>query len=117
MPKNTPYPVPQKGKILQWAMQNEDALIEIVQWVNKMKALEVNPVTPGGYNTAKQALVESSDNIVLPIVSVFPNTYAILTGTALRSTFATSTITTAQLAGIVMAMQQDMLAIGQMKTA
>lgn len=42
------------------------------------------------------------------VVSFRHTGWTIMTGTPLRSTFATGSITTAQLAGIVMALQQDL---------
>ena len=118
MPKDRPIPLPSTTEgLIAWAIANPDAVRAALELVNRIAALEYNLVPPGGRNTLKQALVFGDDNVVLPIPLQLPNPYEAPTGTLSRATFATSTVTTEQLAQRVAALITDLRATGQAPSA
>lgn len=77
MPSDSPFPVP-AGGLLQWAIDHPDELSELVQFVNRLKALQVSITLPG---TARPYnLLDSSDNALLAIPLKFGSTIAPPTG-------------------------------------
>lgn len=63
-------------------------------------------------------IVGNPPNLVLPLPLVSPNgAWALPTGTFTRATFDTATVTTAQLAQRVAALEQDLRAVGILPSA
>lgn len=67
--------------------------------------------------TPQTAIVSGGGRTIIPIPVIGPNAFAVPTGTVSRATFATSTVTTAQLAQRVAALIQDLQAVGILPTS
>jgi hypothetical protein len=95
------------GDLLQDPQRIRDAMALL----NALSALEVHlvqpasvaPLTPG-----RQAIRGEPPTLILPLPLQSPNRWEAASGTATRSTFATSTVTTAQLAERVKALIDDL---------
>lgn len=58
---------PDDGKVLQWVVQNPDAVRDAVQFLNLLIALECKVVVPSSINNPKVGIVFSAKNAILPI--------------------------------------------------
>lgn len=47
MPKDSPIPLPDDAALLQWVMQNPDALVRAVQAINLLLALQIKFIRAG----------------------------------------------------------------------
>lgn len=94
-------------------LANPEQITRALHTINALLKLEVVLVPPN--NVAPLVRGQSQirgepPNLTLPIPLQAPNSWAAATGTATRTTFATSTVTLAQLAERVKALQDDLIA-------
>lgn len=116
MPKNAPIPVP-SGPLLQWVIQNPKAAAAAIEAINKLIAIQVQLVQVGQLAVVKFPLRDTAENFLLPLPLVGPLPWGTPTGTVSRATFDTATVTTAQLAQRVAALEQDLQRIGILPSA
>lgn len=63
----TTIPAPDEGKVLQWAIQNPEAVRDAVQFLNLLISLECKVVAPSSINNPKVGIVFSAKNAILPV--------------------------------------------------
>ncbi len=105
--------------LLRWVMQNPQAVQDAFKLLNLLASMQAAITVPDVTSVAagfKSTPKISDTNIVFPIPLKFPNPYAVPTGTISRATFATGTVTTAQLAQRVAALIMDLQYTGQAAT-
>ncbi len=112
MPANSPIPLPE-GNLLAWLNDNPDAITEAIKILNLLASMQTQLVPFNRSAGPKTAIIPSDNNYLLPLPLQFGNAYAVPTGTLQRTTFATSTVTLAQLAGVVAALVIDLQQNGQ----
>jgi|GEM_PF-2029746 hypothetical protein len=106
MATNSPVPLP-GDSLLEWRQRYPNAANDLVSIVNRLYALNLRLVAPGTVAT-DQVLLQNPDQFTLALPIKSPNGYGTPTGTLTRTTFATSTVTTAQLAERVAALISDL---------
>lgn len=112
---NRPIPPP-GARVLLWALQNPGAVDDAVALLNRLQRLRIDIVAPGGDSRFPLSLADSPEVATLALPLKFPNSWAAPTGTFTRTTFATGSVTTSQLAERVAALIQDLQATGQAPT-
>ena len=109
-------PAPNES-LFAWVVANPAAAAEVVRLSQLFAQLQVEVVAPeGAINTLRQPIKIAGTNAILTVPLKFANTWAAPTGTATRTTFATSTVTLEQLAERVCALIQDLQRTGQAPT-
>jgi len=104
----TNAPIPLVGEsLLDWRNRYPNAADELVTIVNRLYAMNLRLVAPGTIAT-DQVLLQNPQEFTLALPIKSPNAYGAPTGTLTRTTFATSTVTTAQLAERVAALITDL---------
>lgn len=110
MAKNTPVPLV-GDSLLEWRQRYPAAADDLVMIVNRLYAMNLRLVAPGT-NATDQVLLQNPDQFTLALPLKSPNSYGAPTGTLTRTTFATGTVTTAQLAERVAALITDLQTTG-----
>lgn len=106
----TPIEVPQSFAEL---VQDPQRVRDAFELLNALATMEVHLVPPGNVSAlsaGNQPIRGEPPVLILPLPLQSPNTWAAATGTLTRTTFATSTVTTAQLAERVAALISDLKA-------
>lgn len=112
----TNSPIPLAGdSFLEWRMKYPGAADELIQIVNRLYALNLKLVSPGTIN-ADRVLIQNPEQFSLALPFLVSAPYGVPTGTFTRTTFSTSTVTTAQLAERVAALISDLQSVGIIKT-
>lgn len=106
MATNSPVPLP-GDSLIEWRQRYPNAADELVSIVNRLYALNLRLVAPGTIAT-DQVLLQNPEQFTLALPIKSPNSYAAPTGTLTRTTFATSTVTTEELAQRVAALITDL---------
>lgn len=114
MASNTPIPLI-SNSIIEWRNKYPEAANDLIETVNKLYSLDLEIVSPGTINCDK-ILFQNPDKLTLALPFLVKANYGIPTGSYTRSTFATSTVTTSQLAERVAALISDLQSIGILKT-
>jgi hypothetical protein len=107
----TPIELPQN---LADLVSNPQRVRDLFALANALAALEVHLVPPGAVYTltaGNQPIRGDPPVLVLPLPLQSPNSWAEATGTETRTTFATSSVTTAQLAERVAALISDLKSV------
>ena len=110
MPKNIEIP-----QDLADLISDPQRIREAMAMLNALANLEVHLVPPANVSAlspGNKVLRGDPPVITLPLPLKSPNSWAASTGTATRTTFATSTVTTAQLAERVKALIDDLQTVG-----
>lgn len=110
MAKNAPVPLV-GDSLLEWRQRYPVAADDLVMIVNRLYAMNLRLVAPGT-NATDQVLLQNPDQFTLALPLKSPNSYGAPTGTLTRTTFATGTVTTAQLAERVAALITDLQTTG-----
>lgn len=116
MERNPNIPTP-SDQLIRWAMSNPSAVQQAIELLQRLQGMRVDIVPPGGNNRFPLTPIDSPSGMVLALPLQLPVPYAAPTGTLSRATFATSTVTTAQLAQRVAALITDLRATGQAPSA
>lgn len=90
MPSDTPFPVPD-GAILAWAIANADELKQLVQFINRVKSIQVSVTLPG--SARPYSLIDSADNAILALPLKFTTTISAPSGGATIDSQARTAIT------------------------
>lgn len=110
MASNSPVPLP-GDSLMGWRQRYPAAADELVSIVNRLYAMNLRLVAPGT-NATDQVLLQNPEQFTLALPIKSPNSYGAPTGTLTRTTFATSTVTTAELAERVAALVTDLQTTG-----
>lgn len=110
MAKNAPVPLV-GDSLLEWRQRYPAAADDLIMIVNRLYAMNLRLVAPGT-NATDQVLLQNPDQFTLALPLKSPNSYGAPTGTLTRTTFATGTVTTAQLAERVAALITDLQTTG-----
>lgn len=113
MASNSPIPLA-GDSLLEWRLKYPGAADELIQITNRLYAMNIRLVSPGTINTDK-VLIQNPDQFTLALPLLIAATYGSPTGTFTRSSFSTSTVTTAQLAERVAALITDLKTVGILK--
>lgn len=96
-------------------IQDPKRIQDALEMLNALVALQVRLTTPQGSNRLASGVSviqgDSKGGYLIPLPLQSPNNWASATGTATRTTFATSTVTTAQLAERVKALIDDLQSV------
>lgn len=96
-------------------VQDPKRIKDAIQLLNALVAIQVRLTSPQGSNQLASGISviqgDSKGGFLLPLPLQSPNNWASATGTATRTTFATSTVTTAQLAERVKALIDDLQSV------
>ena len=111
----TNSPIPLAGdSLLEWRMKYPGAADELIQITNRLFAMNLRIVSPGTQNTDR-VLIQNPDQFTFSLPLLIAANYGTPTGTYTRTAFATTTVTTAQLAERVAALISDLKTIGILK--
>lgn len=96
-------------------IQDPKRIKDALAILNSLLALQIKITTPQGSNQLASGMIaiqgDFQGGYIIPLPLQSPNIWASATGTATRTTFATSTVTTAQLAERVKALIDDLQTI------